>query len=290
MNVTENYGLQKPDDSILVSPDPFNENADVIDALLKTLSDGQEDYQAELAAVMSSLSLPAGSSLADVLQYIIDNSGSDMPAVIPISMGGTGATTQAAAYNALTHMGGGDAQGLDLNTITQPGFYGVSGGSTNKPTGAAAGNMLVLPYRLTGGIYPIQLFFDHKSYEVIDVWVRINQGGNDNWKSWNKLASQADLTAKATLLKGTATLPFSSWTNQVSSNGYYYKDVAIAGLLATDMPKVGIVKTGTNAASDALIQDAWNCIAMAESMAGVIRFKARTLPLVNVPFQWEVTR
>ena len=83
--------------------------------------------------------------------------------IIPVSRGGTGKATQVDAWNALSNMTNGYALPLDLDTITQPGFYGCGGGSTHLPEGAVYGNLLVMPYRLTDRIDPVQLFFAHNT-------------------------------------------------------------------------------------------------------------------------------
>lgn len=85
-------------------------------------------------------------------------------------------------------MTNGEALGVNLNTTFDPGFYGVGGGSTGLPEGSY-GNMLVLPYRLTGGIYPVQLFFAHNSYDDMGMWYRVYQGSTSTWKTWHKVST-----------------------------------------------------------------------------------------------------
>ena len=91
-------------------------------------------------------------------------------------------------------------------------------------------------------------------------------------------------------ISGTATLPIGGWTNQVSSNGYYYIDVAMAGMLATDMPKINIKKSFTDANADDLMEASWNKVAGGVAQAGSVRFRCKELPTVAVTLEWEAIR
>ena len=91
-------------------------------------------------------------------------------------------------------------------------------------------------------------------------------------------------------LEGTASLPASGWTDNTSSSGYYYRNVSISGILASDRPSVGISKSLTDADADAAMQEAWDLVAAANAQAGAIRFYVTELPTVAVTFQWAVNR
>ena len=99
-----------------------------------------------------------------------------------------------------------------------------------------------------------------------------------------------DWIAWPTALSGTATLPISGWTNNVSTSGYYYINVTMTGVLATDMPFVNIKKNGTDAAADTLMGDSWSKIELAQAQANAVRFFAKELPTVAISLEWKVSR
>lgn len=94
-------------------------------------------------------------------------------------------TVRANTWNNLSNFSGGQSGSFDLNDLLQPGFYGVAGNSTNKPTTNDAGNLLILPYRLTGNIYPFQIFCSHNGR----IYHRLYIGTSQTWNGWMMVTS-----------------------------------------------------------------------------------------------------
>lgn len=89
MKTTTNYGLKKPDGTDLVNIEDLNYNADKIDATLKTAGDNLTSHNTNASAHAT---LFAGKAAASHKHSAADiTSGT-----LPISRGGTGATTAAA--------------------------------------------------------------------------------------------------------------------------------------------------------------------------------------------------
>lgn len=83
----------------------------------------------------------------------------------------------------------------------------------------------------------------------------------------------------------TATLS-TSWTG----SGPYTQTVAVAGILATDMPHIMPVYDAANATAIAQ-KEAWSCVSKAEAAAGGIKFTCfEDKPGAAVPLQIEVVR
>lgn len=77
-----------------------------------------------------------------------------------------------------------------------------------------------------------------------------------------------------------------SWTG----SGPYTQTVAVAGILATDMPHIMPVYDAANATAIAQ-KEAWSCVSKAEAAAGGIKFTCfEDKPGVAVPLQIEVVR
>lgn len=144
--------------------------------------------------------------------------------IIPVSRGGTGKATQVDAWNALSNMTNGYALPLDLDTITQPGFYGCGGGSTHLPEGAVYGNMLVMPYRLTDRIDPVQLFFAHNTpgRDIDEKWhYRLFRGSYSSpaWSEWTTLA----IAKQPRRYDVPYSTGFARWTWSEAIESYYCK-------------------------------------------------------------------
>lgn len=144
--------------------------------------------------------------------------------IIPVSRGGTGKATQVDAWNALSNMTNGYALPLDLDTITQPGFYGCGGGSTHLPEGAVYGNMLVMPYRLTDRIDPVQLFFAHNTpgRDIDEKWhYRLFRGSYSSpaWSEWTTLA----IAKQPRRYDVPYSSGFARWTWNEAMESYYCK-------------------------------------------------------------------
>lgn len=83
----------------------------------------------------------------------------------------------------------------------------------------------------------------------------------------------------------TATLG-TSWTG----SGPYTQTVAVAGILATDMPHITPVYDAANATAIAQ-KEAWSCVSKAEAAAGGIKFTCfENKPTTAIPIQIEVMR
>lgn len=83
----------------------------------------------------------------------------------------------------------------------------------------------------------------------------------------------------------TATLG-TSWTG----SGPYTQTVAVAGILASDMPHIMPVYDAANATAIAQ-KEAWSCVSKAEAAAGGIKFTCfEDKPVAAVPLQIEVVR
>lgn len=83
----------------------------------------------------------------------------------------------------------------------------------------------------------------------------------------------------------TATLG-TSWTG----SGPYTQTVAVAGILATDMPHIMPVYDAANATAIAQ-KEAWSCVSKAEAAAGGIKFTCfEDKPGAEIPLQIEVVR
>lgn len=94
----------------------------------------------------------------------------------------------------------------------------------------------------------------------------------------------------ATRAEGTISLPSTGWTDDTANSGYWYRSVTVSGMLSTDEPHVGLVKSFTDADADDAMQEAWDLIKGAESLSGSLRFYALEVPEVAVSLQWEVIR
>ena len=94
----------------------------------------------------------------------------------------------------------------------------------------------------------------------------------------------------ATRAEGTISLPSTGWTDDTANSGYWYRSVTVSGMLSTDEPHVGLVKSFTDADADDAMQEAWDLIKGAESLSGSLRFYALEAPEVAVSLQWEVIR
>ena len=86
---------------------------------------------------------------------------------------------------------------------------------------------------------------------------------------------------------GTATCPAASGWTLNSTSGLYYVTVSLTGVLATHKlhltPTIDTSDTATGEAQ----QEAWDTHYYAESVAGGVKFYAKTVPTVAVTFTWE---
>ncbi len=106
----------------------------------------------------------------------------------------------------------------------------------------------------------------------------------------NPHGTTAAQVGAATRAEGTISLPSTGWTDDTENSGYWYRSVTVSGMLSTDEPHVGLVKSFTDADADDAMQEAWDLIKGAESLSGSLRFYALEVPEVAVSLQWEVIR
>ena len=79
-------------------------------------------------------------------------------------------------------------------------------------------------------------------------------------------------------------------TKQWVGSGPYTQTVAVAGILASDMPHIMPVYDAANATAVAQ-KEAWSCVSKAEAAAGGIKFTCfEDKPGVEIPVQIEVMR
>lgn len=116
----------------------------------------------------------------------------------------------------------------------------------------------------------------------------ISMGGNT--VKWLKAPTSGTDAATKDYVDGkrvayTATLG-TSWTG----SGPYTQTVAVAGILATDMPHIMPVYDAANATAIAQ-KEAWSCVSKAEAAAGGIKFTCfEDKPGAEIPLQIEVVR
>lgn len=88
-------------------------------------------------------------------------------------------------------------------------------------------------------------------------------------------------------LSGTASCPAaSSWTLD-STSGLYYVTVSLTGVLATHKLHLTPTIDTSDIATGEAQQEAWDTHYYAESVAGGVKFYAKTAPTVAVTFTWE---
>lgn len=66
MQYTTNYNLKKPESGDDVTPTPFNDNADIIDAKLKQLDDSVTTVSGKVKNITISTTDPSGGSNGDI--------------------------------------------------------------------------------------------------------------------------------------------------------------------------------------------------------------------------------
>lgn len=96
----------------------------------------------------------------------------------------------------------------------------------------------------------------------------------------------SSVSGKATTAKYTATIPATGW----SSSAPYYVDVTISGILATDVPAISPVYSGT-LSTDQTRKENWNKIDRIVTYANRIRVYAfEEIPTSAVSIQLVVVR
>jgi hypothetical protein len=98
-------------------------------------------------------------------------------------------------------------------------------------------------------------------------------------------AMLAALSGKATTLTLTATIS-TGWT---ASGGYYYKQVSVPGMLATDNPVADILSGSDNAANK-LYAEAWGKVLSIDTLDGAVKLWATAAPATAFPVQFLIVR
>lgn len=95
-----------------------------------------------------------------------------------------------------------------------------------------------------------------------------------------------ELNEKAEVFTFTSTIPTTGWNDTTP----YYVDIAVAGLLATDIPHIVPVYTGA-VNTDKAMQEAWNKIDRAVANTDSLRVYAFSeIPTTDISIQIEVVR
>ena len=89
----------------------------------------------------------------------------------------------------------------------------------------------------------------------------------------------------ATTTTLTATIPV-SWT---ANGGFYYQQVSVAGMLATDNPVADILPGSDNAANK-LYAEAWGKVQSIDTLDGAVRLWCTAAPTTAFPVQFKVVR
>lgn len=92
-----------------------------------------------------------------------------------------------------------------------------------------------------------------------------------------------NIFAKTTTL--TATVPV-SWT---ASGGFYYQQVSVPGMLATDNPVADILPGSDNAANK-LYADAWAKVQSIDTLDGAVKLWCTAAPTTAFPLQFLIVR
>lgn len=99
-------------------------------------------------------------------------------------------------------------------------------------------------------------------------------------------AKVEDLNSKASTASYTATIPTTEWTTSAP----YYVDIAVSGILSTDIPSVSPVYSGT-LETDQTRKENWNKIDRVVTSTDSIRVYAfEEVPTASVPIQLKVVR
>ena len=168
---------------------------------------------------------------------------------IPLSKGGTGATSAVTARTALGVQNPPTApvvltnQNLDsYNTEKQCGYYYAPGGNTvsNKPTGVGHFGMLMM--RTATAVFS-QILYDHSN----KIWTR--SYSNSSWSSWTALVRTTDTIAKAASATNATNATNATKATQDSAgqtiNTTYVKSVTASGRTVTVTKGNGTTSTFT---------------------------------------------
>ena len=100
-----------------------------------------------------------------------------------------------------------EGRNVNLDDVKETGIYGVSN-CTNAPD--TYGNMLVIPYRATGAVYPIRVFFAHDGnggYTNVRIYTRVFASSKSAWSPWTSFHDNYSITYGTTdLVAGSSPL------------------------------------------------------------------------------------
>ena len=185
---------------------------------------------------------------------------------IPLSKGGTGATSAATARTALGVQNPITAavaltnQNLNsYNTEPQCGWYYAGGGNsvTNKPSGVDAFGMFIM--RTASGLYT-QLLYDSNN----KLWARTYS--DSSWSSWTALVRTTDTIAKATSATNATKATQDSAGQQINTT--YVKSVTASGRTVTVTKGDG--KTSTFQTQDTTYGNMGGASTSAAGKAGLV--------------------
>jgi hypothetical protein len=109
---------------------------------------------------------------------------------------------------------------------------------------------------------------------------------------WTETSVGAELEAMLAALNGkaiTLTLTATISTGWTSSGGYYYKQVSVPGMLATDNPVADILPGSDNAANK-LYAEAWGKVQSIDTLDGAVKLWCTAAPTTAFPVQFKVVR
>ena len=149
-----------------------------------------------------------------------------------------------------------------------------NGTTTGQPSSWAGGRKTVVRFRPGNDQYALDLLGGYHSQRLA-----FRVGASNTFREVYDTAHVPETTY-------TATIPANSSTY---SGGYYYTDVAVAGILASDKPIVDVV-CGTDATANANYIRVFSQIDRIVTSADSIRVYSTALPNVNTPIQLKVVR
>jgi hypothetical protein len=109
---------------------------------------------------------------------------------------------------------------------------------------------------------------------------------------WTETSVGAELEAVLAALNGkaiTLTLTATISTGWTSSGSFYYQQVSVDGMLATDNPVADILPGSDNAANK-LYAEAWGKVLSIDTLAGAVKLWCTAAPTTAFPVQFLIVR